>query len=111
MPALISLGSMVLSISEILKIPENKFHPIIMLFGDSELKTKLPENVLTKGYTKYIKSKTEKILTENEVSNIVGGIKAYWLPSSFKTKRKHIQYIKSIHNTENEPRNYDEPLY
>ncbi len=99
------------TISEILKIPENKFHPIIMFIGDCELKTKMPENVFTKGYTKYIKSKTEKILTEKEVSNIVDGIKAYRLPASFKTKRKHIRYIKSIHNAENEPRNYDEPIY
>lgn len=45
---------------------------------------------------KYIKSKTEKILTEKEVSNIVEGITAYKLPSSFKTKRKHINHVKNI---------------
>ena len=99
------------TISEILKIPEDKFHSIILFIGDGKLKTNMPENVLSKDYTKYIKSKTEKILTEKEVSNIMDGIKAYKLPSSFKTKRKHIRYVKSIHNTENEPRNYDEPIY
>ena len=99
------------TISEILKIPEDKFHSIIFFIGNCKLQRNMPENVLSKGYTKYIKSKTEKILTEKEVSNIVDGIKAYRLPSSFKTKRKHIRYVKSIHNTENEPRNYDEPIY
>ena len=99
------------TISEILKIPEDKFHSIILFIGDGKLQANMPENVLSKGYTKYIKSKTEKILTEKEVSNIMDGIKAYKLPSSFKTKRKHIRYVKSIHNTENEPRNYDEPIY
>ena len=99
------------TISEILKIPENKFHSIIFFVGSCKLQRNMPENVLSKGYTKYIKSKTGKILTEKEVSNIVEGITAYKLPSSFKTKRKHIQYIKRIHDTENEPRNYDEPIY
>lgn len=84
------------TISEILKIPEDKFHPIIMFIGECELKTNMTENVLLKGYTKYIKSKTEKILTEKEVSNIVEGITTYKLPSSFKTKRKHINHVKNI---------------
>ena len=84
------------TISEILKIPENKFHPIIMFIGECELKTNMPENVLLKGYTKYIKSKTEKILTEKEISNIVEGITAYKLPSSFKIRRKHINHVKNI---------------
>ena len=56
----------------------------------------VPENVLLKGYTKYIKSKTEKILTDHEVTSISEGIKAYRLPSNLKTKIKHIRYVKSI---------------
>ncbi|HHT9149388.1 MAG TPA: nuclease-related domain-containing protein [Candidatus Wujingus californicus] len=84
------------TISEILKIPENKFHSVIMFIGDCELKTKMPENILLKGYTKYIKSKTENILTEKEVLSIIEGITAYKLPSSFETKRKHINHVKDI---------------
>jgi hypothetical protein len=95
------------TISEILKIPEDKFHPVIMFIGDCKFKTKMPENVLLKGYTKYIKSKTEKILTEKEVSTIIEGITAYKLPSNRKTKNKHIQHVKSI--KENKPQT--EPLY
>jgi hypothetical protein len=93
------------TVSEILKIPENKFHSVIMFIGDCELKTKMPENVLLKGYTKYIKSKTEKILTEKEVYSIIEGITAYNLPSSFKTKRKHINHVKDI--KENKSKIYD----
>jgi len=84
------------TISEILKIPENKFHSVIMFIGDCKLKTNMPENVLLKGYTKYIKSKTEKILTEKEVPSIIEGITAYKLPSSFKTKKEHINHVKDI---------------
>jgi len=56
----------------------------------------VPENVFLKGYIKYIKSKTEKILTDREVTSITEGIKAYQLPSNLKTKIKHIRYVKSI---------------
>lgn len=85
----------IMTISEILKIPKDKFHSIAFFIGDCKLKTKMPENVLSKSYTKYIKSKTKKILTEKEVSTIVEGITAYKLPSNRKTKNKHIQYIKN----------------
>ncbi|MBI2556988.1 MAG: NERD domain-containing protein [Planctomycetes bacterium] len=97
------------TISKILKIPEKKFYPIIMFIGDGKLKTKMPENVLSKGYIKYIKSKTEKILTEKEVSTIIEGITAYKLPSNRKTKNKHIRHVKSMH--ENKSINYDQPIY
>ena len=43
-----------------------------------------------------IKSKTEKILTDREVTSITEGIKAYRLPSNLKTKIQHIRYVKSI---------------
>ena len=89
------------TISEILKIPEEKFHSVIMFIGDCELKTNMPENVLLKGYTKYIKNKTNILLTENEVGSIIEGIKAYQLPSNFKSKTEHIQHVKSI--KENKP--------
>ena len=48
----------------------------------------MPDNVLLKGYTKYIKNKTEKILTEKEVTNIIEGITAYRLPNNSKTKKR-----------------------
>ena len=56
----------------------------------------MPHYVLFKHYASYIKNKTKRILTEKEVSNIVEGITAYKLPSSFKTKRKHINHVKNI---------------
>lgn len=85
------------NISEILKIPENKFHSIIMFIGECEFKTEMPNNVLLKGYIKYIKSKTEKILTEKEVTNTIEGIKAYRKPNNYKTRKKHIEYIKNTY--------------
>jgi len=64
--------------------------------NNCEFKTKMPDNVLLKDYTKYIKSKKEKILTEKEVANIIEGITAYRLPNNSNTKRKHVQHVKII---------------
>ena len=86
------------NVSEILKIPVNKFHSIVMFIGENcEFKTEMPNNVLLKGYIKYIKSKTEKILTEKEVTNTIEGIKTYRKPNNSKTKREHYEYIKNTY--------------
>ena len=87
------------NIAKIRKIPENKFHSIIMFVGDDcKFEHKMPDNVLQKGYIKYIKSRTEKILTGKEVANIIEGITAYRLPNTFKTRKKHIEYVSEIKN-------------
>ena len=84
------------TISELLKIPEEKLISIISFNGKCKFKRKMPHYVLFKHYASYIKNKTKRILTEKEVSNIVEGITAYKLPSSFKTKREHINHVKNI---------------
>jgi restriction system protein len=46
------------SLAEFLGLPEDRFHSVVMFWGECEIKTKLPSNVLTKGYTSFIKGKT-----------------------------------------------------
>lgn len=82
------------TISELLKIPENKFHSVIFFIGDCKFKTKMPENVLQNGYIKYIKSKTDVVFTDHQVNSIIEGLTAYRLPSNFKTKKDHINNLK-----------------
>lgn len=87
------------TISELIKIPEEKLISIIAFNGKCKFKKKMPHYVLFKYYASYIKNKTKRILTEKEVSTIIECIKAYRLPSNRKTKNKHIQYVKSIKKT------------
>lgn len=84
-------------ISKFLNITDNKFHSIIMFTADNcKFINKMPENVLNKDYIKYIKSKTEKILTEKEVTNTIEWIRAYRKRNNYKTRKEHIQYVKNI---------------
>jgi hypothetical protein len=63
--------------SEILKIPEDKFISIIAFNGKFKFKTKMPHYVLSKHYASYIKNSRKRILTEKEVEKTIEGIKVY----------------------------------
>ncbi|MCF6149294.1 MAG: NERD domain-containing protein [Candidatus Kuenenia sp.] len=84
------------TLAHLLNLPEEKFFSVIMFIGECTFKTEMPENVLLNGYTAYIKSKTEKILTKDEVSYIIDQISNNRLAKSFKTRREHIQHVKAI---------------
>lgn len=56
----------------------------------------MPEHVLLKGYTSYIKSKIEMILSDNEVTTIINQIEKHRLTANSKTRREHIEHINTI---------------
>ena len=85
------------TISETLKIQEDKLISIIAFNGKCKFKKKMPHYVLFKHYASYIKNKTKKILTEKEVANTIEGIKTYRKPNNSKTKREHNEYIKNTY--------------
>jgi restriction system protein len=49
---------------------------VVFFIGDTELKTALPDNVLTKGLSSYIKNFTELVLTPAGVAQIEHQLKA-----------------------------------
>lgn len=85
------------TISELLKIPEEKLISIIAFNGKCKFKKKMPHYVLFQHYASYIKNKTKRILTEKEVTNTIEGIKAYRKRNNYKTRREHIKYIKNTY--------------
>lgn len=95
------------TISKLLKIPEEKFHSIVVFVGNCKFKTPMPDNVLLKDHTKYIKSKTEKILTEEKVTDIIKGVTDKRRANNEETRREHEEYVKNI--KENYPQT--KPLY
>ncbi len=90
-------------LSKLLNISENKFHSIIVFIGESSFKTPMPDNVLDRGYTKYIKSQDSVCLSDIEVNNIIGLIDSKKLNQSAKTNRDHVRHLreKSVHKTTN----------
>lgn len=78
-----------------LDIPSESLHSVIVFAGNSSFKTKMPANVTQGGsYIRYIKSKQELILSEDQVQNIVDRIESGRLSRSWKTDREHRRRLK-----------------
>ena len=85
------------TLSEILNIEESKFYSVVVFTGESSFKTKMPENVLDRGYTKYIKSKSTVLFSDTEVYKIINKIEAKQFERGFKTNREHVKNLKKTH--------------
>ena len=66
------------TLSEYLRINRDAFHSLVVFWGGCKFKTKMPNNVVNNllYFIRYIKSKTETILTETQVTDTVEGLKA-----------------------------------
>lgn len=87
----------VLALAELLDLDTDKFHPIVMFWGDAKLKTSLPENVLTQGYIRYIKSKTTVLLSDGAVLLLVDALRNGMLPRTRATQQTHVAFLKRRH--------------
>ncbi len=84
------------TLAELLNLPTNKFHSMVIFIGDCQLKTvdKLPNNVMNKfGWVNYVKSKKIPLLTENQVEQIIDKIENARFAKSFKTNAQHKKYV------------------
>jgi len=86
------------TLSELLNIEESKFHSLVVFTGESSFKTQMPENVLDRGYTNYIKSKTTVLFSDTEVYKIINKIESKQFERGFKTNREHVKNLKKNHN-------------
>jgi hypothetical protein len=89
----------VAALAEFLGLPEDRFYSVVMFWGDAEIKTKLPPNVLTKGYTSHFESKTAVLLSGEEVEQIVEAIEKGRLPATWKTHRQHVASLRERHGS------------
>lgn len=86
-------------LSEFLGFPEEKFHSVVMFWGESEFKTPMPENVMHKGYATYFKSKTIPLLGVDEVEQVVTAIKTGILPKTWATRKAHIESLRERYSS------------
>jgi hypothetical protein len=85
------------TLGEILHIPDDKMRSVIVFTGDSTFKTEMPENVTRpRGYIQYIRSKTNRVLTEGEVEQIIRSIAEKRLAPGLRTHLVHIKHVKDI---------------
>lgn len=89
------------ALAEFLCVPHDKLFSIVFFIGECEFKTPMPANVLTQGYTTYIKSKTDALFSDEEVKAYVEAIKTGMMPKgllkSFETRRTHLDSLEQRH--------------
>lgn len=90
-------------LSEFLGLPEEKFHSVVMFWGESEFKTEMPPNVISKGYSSYIKSKRNVLFSDMEIAQFVETLQTGRLPTGLlkgmETRRQHLDSLKERHNS------------
>lgn len=80
-----------------LELNDQQIHSVVVFVGDSLFKTEMPENVTYGGgYIRFIKSKTECVLSDVQVIKITNKINAGKITPSFKTNREHVKHVKNI---------------
>jgi len=80
-----------------LNIDPTTIFSVVVFVGDSTFKTAMPDNVVyAGGYIRYIKNKTQPVLTESEVKDICSNISMDRLKPSLKTHRDHVKHVKTI---------------
>lgn len=85
------------TIETALGIDHGKIFSVIVFVGDSTFKTEMPENVTyAGGFIRYIESKTDKIITQNEVNQIISAIESGRLSQTLKTHREHAKHVQNI---------------
>lgn len=91
------------ALCEFLGLPETKFHSVVMFWGESEFKTKMPANVLSRNYSSYIKEKNETLFTDAEVEAIVEALQSgrmqTGLLKGLETRRVHLESLKGRHGS------------
>ncbi|MDX9785841.1 MAG: NERD domain-containing protein [Desulfobacterales bacterium] len=85
------------ALSAFLGIDHSKIYSVVMFWGECEFKTPMPENVMMRGWTKYVKSKSKIMFTDDEVVQIGEAIMTGRLPATWNTKKAHLQSLKERH--------------
>ncbi len=80
-----------------LDIEPEHIHSLIVFVGDSTFKTDMPENVTyAGGFIRYIKSRTEQVLSDAQVRLVIQKIESGRLSRSIKTHVEHVKHVKEI---------------
>ena len=82
------------ALSKLLGVHHDRMHSVVVFWGDCSLRTAMPPNVMTSGYTDYVRSKTRVLLDDADVQRIVAAIRARALPKTTATRRGHVDQLK-----------------
>lgn len=87
------------SLAEYLYLDHRVFHSVVWFIGDCTFKTPMPENVLASGLSGYIKTFSDRRLTEAQVATIEAALRAL-KEHPVATRREHIRSLAEQHGTQ-----------
>ena len=80
-----------------LELDPGKVFSVVVFVGDSTFKTTMPDNVVyAGGYIRFIKSKMQPLLSDNEVLDVCKKIQSCRLKPSIRTHINHVKHVKAI---------------
>ncbi|CAN0572704.1 unnamed protein product [Ectocarpus sp. 12 AP-2014] len=85
------------TLQTLLGLGDHPMHSVVVFVGDSTFKTPMPDNV-TKGlgYVRYIKSRTELMLSPEQVADVLEKLAAGRLKASFATDQAHARHVRGL---------------
>lgn len=87
------------TLQSLLDLNNDQIHSVIVFVGDSTFKTDMPDNVTYGvGYIRHIKSINQRVLSPEDVQQIVHGIETGRLEQSRETNRNHRRHVNSLIN-------------
>jgi len=85
------------TLQTLLGLGDHQVHSLVVFVGDSTFKTPMPENVTQGlGYLRYIKSKTDRVLSLEEVAEASEKVASGRLKASFATDQAHARYVRGL---------------
>lgn len=89
----------VCAIRDLLSVDESMLRSVVMFWGECEFKMPLPPNVLTKGYSTYIKSFDKVVFSDQEVISVVQALRSGALPKTWATRTAHLASLDARHSS------------
>jgi hypothetical protein len=81
-----------------LDLPEDRFHPVVLFIGNSELKTRMPDNVLNRGLVPWIKRHVEVRLEPDSTEKAIACLEHLQRSTDRRTAaREHIAALRMRH--------------
>ena len=85
------------TLQSLLGLDDRKIYSVVVIVGKCTFKTKMPDNVTKVGeYTRYIKTKSQIVLSELQIDDVIRKIDSGRLIPSLKTHTDHIKHVKQI---------------
>lgn len=83
-------------LGELLDIPSSYIHSMVIFIGKSRFETEMPANVTdAQGSLQYIAQYQKKVLSDQQVADLVKTINSDKLPAGMATNRRHKKYVKA----------------